>query len=121
MPRSRRGRFRRQCLRNLRADPHLPVGGILQTVSAKSPQVSAPPFSLPWSQWVQLLRRARFENALAFDHAELFRDGRSGRALQRQIGSRFYEPTLRARKRIASPRAVPRRHRLESGQLQLGR
>ena len=48
-------------------------------------------FILPWSHYVQMIRRARSPEAFAFYHAEALRGGWSVRQLQRQMDSQFYE------------------------------
>jgi len=54
-------------------------------------------FILPWSHYVQMIRRSRSPEAFAFYHAEALRGGWSVRQLQRQIDSQFYERTALSR------------------------
>jgi hypothetical protein len=105
----------------IRATPPLESGEpqIAQTLSAKSadailsapssisetPQIMQTPpaqfnladlaraFPLPWSHYVLLISRSRSPEAFGFYHAEALRGGWSGRQLQRQIDSQFYERT----------------------------
>ena len=71
----------------------------VQTVSA---QLDAPRFvfPLPWSHYVRLLS-VRTDEARAFYETEALRGGWSGRQLDRQIGSQFYERTALSRNKAA--------------------
>jgi hypothetical protein len=118
---SRFGRgFSRRNLQSMRQFySFIPTEQIWQTLSAKSadailsapssisetPQIMQTPpaqfnladlaraFPLPWSHYVLLISRSRSPEAFGFYHAEALRGGWSGRQLQRQIDSQFYERT----------------------------
>lgn len=77
----------------------------IQTVSeffADAPSVAdlAPRFPLPWSHYVRLISLRNAE-ARAFYEAEAMRGGWSGRQLERQIDSQFYERTALSRNKAA--------------------
>lgn len=67
-------------------------------------------FSLPWSHYVLLVRRARSTEARAFYETEALRGGWSVRRLDRQINSQFYERTALSRNKAAM---------LKKGELQI--
>jgi predicted nuclease of restriction endonuclease-like (RecB) superfamily len=71
-----------------------PAQEILQTPSAKSPDLSAlaQAFPLPWSAYVRLLS-VKNPQARAFYETEALRGGWTIAQLNRQIGSQFYERT----------------------------
>ncbi len=60
----------------------------------------APRFPLPWSHYVRLLSLSNLE-ARSFYEAEALRDGWTGRQLERQIGSQFYERTALSKNKAA--------------------
>jgi len=73
-----------------------------ETLSRKfifSDIISALPLS--WSHYVQLVRRARSEDAVNFYHREVLRGGWTVRQLVRQMDSQFYERTALSRNKKA--------------------
>lgn len=77
----------------------------VQTPSGLSPgKLSAAAFAhrfpLPWSHYVRLLSLANLE-ARSFYEVEALRGGWSGRQLERQIGSQFYERTALSKNKAA--------------------
>ena len=76
---------------------------ILQKPSAKSSPsamtVAGPAFQLPWSHYVKLLG-VKTPDARQFYEEEALRGGWTLKQLDRQIGTRFYERTLRSRDKM---------------------
>jgi predicted nuclease of restriction endonuclease-like (RecB) superfamily len=60
----------------------------------------APLFPLPWSHYVRLLSLSNLE-ARGFYETEALRDGWTGRQLERQIDSQFYERTALSKNKAA--------------------
>ena len=71
---------------------------IPQTVSAESRTPLE--FPLPWSHYVRLLS-VQSDEARAFYETEALRGGWSGRQLNRQISTQFYERTALSRNKVA--------------------
>jgi predicted nuclease of restriction endonuclease-like (RecB) superfamily len=71
-------------------------------LSASAPSAAdvAPRFPLPWSHYARLLTLSNPE-ARSFYEAEALRGGWTGRQLERQIGSQFYERTALSKKKAA--------------------
>jgi predicted nuclease of restriction endonuclease-like (RecB) superfamily len=73
-------------------------GGIIQTLSEKSPAQAR--FPLPWSHYVRLMA-VKEEAARRFYETEALRGGWSVRQLDRQIATVFYERTALSRDKSA--------------------
>ena len=91
--------------RNIKIPSALPRRRKVQTSSGLSAGALgavevAPRFPLPWSHYVRLLSLSNLK-ARSFYEAEALRDGWTGRQLERQIDSQFYERTALSKNKAA--------------------
>src|SRR5205814_9158648 len=77
------------------------VGGTKPMAFAGSSAPLGPPFPLPWSHYVRLLRNSSSDAERSFYETEALRGGWTVRQLERQMNTQFYERTMLSRNKIA--------------------